>query len=94
MHQALLSRLVDVAADAATATAEWRHAVCVALSETAARVLGESYARSSSPATSSLGPTQLAALAAARPAIEAAVRAGPHGIGGPAPRFVATRAAN
>lgn len=89
MHAGLLARLVDVGADAAGAAAEWRHAVCVALAETAA---GEAARSSSSSAV--LGPTQLSALQAARPAVEAAVRAGPHGIGGPAPRFVATRAAN
>ena len=86
MHPALLARLVDVGADAAGAAAEWRHAVCVALAETIAATSVER--------GSLLGPTQLSALAAARPAVEAAVRAGPHGIGGPAPRFVATRAAN
>ena len=89
MHSGLLMRLVDVAADAATMTAEWRHAVCVALGETTARALAAEEGSSST-----LGPTQLSALAAARPSVEAAVRAGPHGIGGPAPRFVATRAAN
>jgi len=91
MHPGLLARLVDVAADSASATAEWRHACCLALSETTAKVLEPP---SSPSASSPLGPTQLSALAAARPAIEVAVRAGPHGIGGPAPRFVATRAAN
>ena len=89
MHRGLLERLVDVAADAASATAEWRHAACVALGETAARALSAAEGGSQT-----LGPTQLSALAAARPAVEAAVRSGPHGIGGPAPRFVATRAAN
>ena len=89
MHRGLLERLVDVAADAASATAEWRHATCVALGETAARALSAAEGGSQT-----LGPTQLSALAAVRPAVEAAVRSGPHGIGGPAPRFVATRAAN
>lgn len=87
MHSGLLARLVDVGADAAGAAAEWRHAVCVALAETAAGALAEG-------ARSTLGPTQMSALEAARSAVEAAVRSGPHGIGGPAPRFVATRAAN
>ena len=89
MHRGLLERLVDVAADAASATAEWRHAACVALGETAARALSAAEGGSQT-----LGPTQLSALAAARPTVESAVRSGPHGIGGPAPRFVATRAAN
>lgn len=94
MHSGLLGRLVDVSADAATPAAEWRHAVCVALSEALERVFCAAAGENRAPSSSSLGPTQLSALAAARPAIEAAVRAGPHGIGGPAPRFVATRAAN
>ena len=51
MHRGLLARLVDVRADAASATAEWRHAVCVALGETAAGALAGGARRSS------LGPT-------------------------------------
>ena len=75
LHAPLLARVADTRATAATAAAEWRHAAALAVSATATDV-------GAGRGGSELGDVQRAALAAAVPRLEAAVRSGPHGLGG------------
>ena len=83
LHAPLLARVTDTRATAATAAAEWRHAAALALSATATDV-------AAGRGGSGLGEVQQAALAAAAPRLEAAVRSGPHGLGGSVGQSVAT----